>query len=125
MAVAAGEFYILSFQAFGHASWTTAPPRLEPPLGAAVRNGTDLICYCVADGDPFTIAFLGGFATLPAGVINVETIQPKITSTRADTSTMVSMIDMAGTDGWIVYDSTLGMWNVPTGFAALGAFLDP
>lgn len=111
MAVTAGNWYVLAFQPLAHASWAS-PPTLPSPLAAAVRNGTDLICYCTDDSSDITLAFEGGEATIPAATVSSETLKTSRTDSRSGATMSTYVKAAGGGNTWYCYDSAIGFFKM-------------
>lgn len=122
MTVAINTFYTLTFKAFSNVAWAN-PPSMPASLAEAVRDGTPLTCFCSQDGEPFTIEFADGAATLPAAVVNVETPETTVVTPNDAGGERYSMRGGSG-DPWIWRDSALG-WGTTSlaSFTTLAALL--
>lgn len=87
-------------------AWTglSPIPAIPGTLGSAILNGDPIIVYVIAGGDPALVAFVGGKASIPAAVIDTESLQTGVTVTNS-----------LGQVTAIVKDGTSTLWFTPLG----------
>lgn len=99
MAIIADTWNRLEYKSFANVAWTglANPPSVPAAFVKQILAGSTIIGYIIADGDPFTVAIEGGVATLPAGVVNAESVVTGVVVTSVSSEVTAWVQDVDGT----------------------------